>query len=50
MKGEQDLLQLYIGRYGAAIEDIKRVGEYLDRRDSYRNGEPVMASNSGQAA
>ena len=50
MKGEQDLMQLYIGRYGAALEDVKRIGGYSDRRDSYRNGEPAVTAGPNQAA
>lgn len=50
MKGEEDLLKLYIGRYGAALEDVKRLGGYLDRRDSYRNGEPAVTPGAGRSA
>jgi len=42
MKGEQDIMAMYMGRYQEALAETKRLGEYSDRRDSYRNGDPVF--------
>ena len=41
MKGEQDVMQMYLGRYQEALTQAKVLGEYSDRRDGYRNGNPV---------
>jgi hypothetical protein len=41
MKGEQDIMQMYLGRYQEALMQAKMLGEYSDRRDGYRNGNPV---------
>jgi len=39
MKGEGDVLLLYKARYDEAIQQLKRLGDGLDRRDSYRSGQ-----------
>ena len=41
MKGEQDIMQMYLMRYQEALIQAKTLGEYSDRRDGYRNGNPV---------
>lgn len=40
MKGEADMLQLYMSRYEEALKHLYVLGEGRNRRDSYRNGEP----------
>jgi hypothetical protein len=42
MKGEQDIMQMYLLRYQEALMQAKTLGEYSDRRDGYRNGNPVL--------
>lgn len=39
MKGETDLLNLYNTKYSEALTLLKRLGDGLDRRDAYRNGQ-----------
>lgn len=39
MKGETDLLQLYDAKYKEALNLAIRLGDGLERRDSYRNGQ-----------
>jgi hypothetical protein len=39
MKGEQDLLALYDGKYKDAVMLAKRLGDGLERRDAYRSGQ-----------
>lgn len=39
MKGEQDMMQLYDGKYKEALELAKRLGDGLERSDSYRSGQ-----------
>jgi hypothetical protein len=39
MKGEQDLIALYDGKYKEAIGLAKRLGDGLERQDSYRSGQ-----------
>jgi hypothetical protein len=39
MKGEQDLVALYMGRYKEALAEAKRLGDGLERQDSYRSGQ-----------
>jgi len=38
MKGETDLLQLYNAKYNEALQLAKRLGDGLERQDSYRSG------------
>jgi len=40
MKGESDILQLYMARYEEALSHLFNLGEGRNRMDSYRNGEP----------
>ena len=40
MKGEPDILQLYMARYEEALSHLFNLGEGRNRMDSYRNGEP----------
>ena len=42
MKGEQDLMGLYSGRYESALSSLRKLGELDDRRDLYRNGNPFI--------
>jgi len=42
MKGESDLINLYAERYSEAMKQLYVLGEGRNRRDSYRNGEPVV--------
>jgi hypothetical protein len=39
MKGEQDLLALYDGKYKEALGLAKRLGDGLERGDAYRDGQ-----------
>jgi hypothetical protein len=39
MKGEQDLIALYNTKYGEALAMAKRLGDGLERQDSYRSGQ-----------
>ena len=42
MKGEQDMIALYDGKYKEAIGQLKRLGDGLDRQDAYRSGQARM--------
>jgi|TARA_Y100000310_G_scaffold341630_1_gene441418 hypothetical protein len=54
MKGEQDIMQMYLLRYQEALVQAKTLGEYSDRRDGYRNGDPLFiparAARAGRPA
>ena len=39
MKGEQDLVALYDGKYKEALGQAKRLGDGLERQDAYRSGQ-----------
>jgi hypothetical protein len=39
MKGEQDMMALYEGKYKEALALAKRLGDGLERQDAYRNGQ-----------
>ena len=39
MKGEQDLVALYDGKYKEALGQAKRLGDGLERMDAYRSGQ-----------
>ena len=39
MKGEQDMMALYDGKYKEALALAKRLGDGLERQDSYRSGQ-----------
>ncbi len=45
LKGEQDLISLYAGRYKEAVEALKVIGEGRNRSDTYRNSEPRITPN-----
>tara|TARA_R100000935_G_scaffold9173_2_gene18846 strand:- start:9 stop:647 length:639 start_codon:yes stop_codon:yes gene_type:complete len=38
LKGEPDLLQLYVGRYDQSLADLKKLGEGYNTTDDYRSG------------
>ena len=38
MKGEADILQLYNGKFSEALQMAKRLGDGLEKQDSYRSG------------
>jgi hypothetical protein len=40
MKGEQDMLALYKGRYDEAMALLKQLGDAKEKGDSYRDGSP----------
>ena len=39
MKGEQDLIALYDGKYKEALALAKRLGDGMERQDAYRSGQ-----------
>jgi hypothetical protein len=39
MKGEEDLVKLYLERYNAAMDLLKNLGDAKQRRDAYRDGQ-----------
>jgi hypothetical protein len=39
MKGEQDLISLYDGKYKEALGLAKRLGDGMERQDAYRSGQ-----------
>jgi len=39
MKGEQDLITLYDGKYKEALALAKRLGDGMERQDAYRSGQ-----------
>jgi hypothetical protein len=43
MKGETDMMGLYDGKYKEALELAKRLGDGLERSDSYRSGQYRVA-------
>ena len=43
MKGEQDMMALYNGKYQEALTLAKRLGDGLERSDSYRSGQYRLA-------
>ena len=45
LKGEQDLISLYLGRYKESLEALKIIGEGRNRSDTYRNSEPRVTPN-----
>ena len=38
IKGEQDVMQMYVGRLGEAIDGLKQLGEAKEVTDEYRRG------------
>jgi hypothetical protein len=50
MKGEQDIIGLYDGKYKEALAMAQRLGDGLERSDAYRSGQfrvPPLAQNNG---
>lgn len=45
LKGEQDLISVYAGKYKEAIDALKIIGEGRNRSDTYRNNEPRITAN-----
>jgi hypothetical protein len=45
LKGDPDLLSLYVGRYKESLVALKTIGEGRNRSDTYRNSEPRAAIN-----
>jgi hypothetical protein len=45
MKGEADVIAQYTKRYEEAIMLAKRLGDGMDRRDSYRSGQLRLPVN-----
>ena len=45
LKGEQDLISLYLGRYKESLAALKLIGEGRNRSDTYRNSEPRATPN-----
>jgi hypothetical protein len=45
MKGEADMLKLYDDKYKEALAQLKRLGDGLEKRDQYRNGDVRTAIN-----
>jgi hypothetical protein len=43
MKGEQDMMALYDGKYKEALMLAKRLGDGLERSDAYRSGQARVA-------
>lgn len=52
MKGESDMMALYDGKYKEALALAKRLGDGLERSDTYRSGQfrtPPLPQNNGVA-
>jgi hypothetical protein len=45
LKGESDMMQIYVERYNDAMTQLKTLGEGRDRSDTYRNGETRVKPN-----
>jgi hypothetical protein len=45
LKGEQDLISLYAGKYEESLKALKMIGEGRNRSDTYRNSEPRITPN-----
>lgn len=45
MKGDTDMMQLYNGKYMEALQLAKRLGDGLEKNDSYRVGQPQVPVN-----
>ena len=46
MKGEQDLVQYYEQKYMEALDQLKRLGDGLERGDAYRDGQTKLQVKS----
>jgi hypothetical protein len=45
MKGEQDLIAYYEQKYAEAINQLRRLGDGLERGDAYRDGQTKLTTN-----
>lgn len=45
LKGDSDMMQVYVERYNDALTQLKTLGEGRDRSDTYRNGETRVRPN-----
>ena len=45
MKGEPDLTNMYLQRYNEAMQQLKRLGDGLERNDAYRQGQTSLPYN-----
>jgi hypothetical protein len=45
LKGEQDLIGLYAGKYKESLQALRIIGEGRNRSDTYRNSEPRITPN-----
>lgn len=45
LKGEQDLIGLYAGKYKESLQALRVIGEGRNRSDTYRNSEPRITPN-----
>jgi hypothetical protein len=45
MKGEPDVIAQYQKRYDEALSQLKRLGDGMDRKDAYRNGQISIPVN-----
>ena len=45
MKGEQDLVSYYEGKYQEALQQLNRLGTGLERGDAYRDGQAKIQVN-----
>ena len=39
MKSDTETMNMYKGRYDAAMADLKQLGDAKDRQDAYRSGQ-----------
>ena len=46
LKGEADMMQYYEQKYQEAVQQLTRLGDGLNRRDSYRSGQVRVPVNS----
>lgn len=46
LKGEADMMQYYEQKYQEAVQQLMRLGDGLNRRDSYRSGQVRVPVNS----
>jgi hypothetical protein len=45
LKGDTEIMQIYVDRYNDALTQLKTLGEGRDRSDTYRNGETRIKPN-----
>ena len=46
LKGEADMMQYYEAKYQEAVQQLMRLGDGMNRRDSYRSGQVRLPVNS----